>query len=133
MLIPAAEPARPPLPRNSASMSLAMLTRPAPSTFRSSLAKRNDEERTDSEHRGRVKKRNRKRCEAKETAVASTAESTYVAPVILIGLAAIAVVLALLGYFVPGVGRWSAWPGIARVVALPLRLCVRRLHRVHRR
>ena len=115
MLIPAANPpaqAAPSPPLSEYELGDAHQT--APSTFRRAPA-RNEDDQTQSRERARPGKKTRKTANRKKRG-REPAVNTDTLSTILIGLAAIAVVLALLGYFVPSVRKWAgvslALPGL---------------------
>ena len=107
--IPVVEPAKAPPPPAFGEYQLDDPHQVAPSTFRARPERRTDEESTD---RGMTGKKPRKRSKKKGTA-RKNAEPRFSLPVILISLAAVVVILALLGAFVPSV-RWPV--GVALTV-----------------
>jgi hypothetical protein len=114
MLIPAADPPAQAASPTSSEYDLGDAHQTAPSTFRSAPA-RSEYGETQTRNRARPRKQTgitaKRKKRSREPVVTAETLST-----ILIGLAAIAVVLALLGYFVPGVRKWAglslALPGL---------------------
>jgi hypothetical protein len=118
MLIPATKRDVPPAAPAAEEYELSETHEKTPSTFRPARA-RSDEDRADGKRPGGVKKKTGKRS-PKRGRGRDDAESAVSLPAILIGLAVVAVVVALVGFIVPGV-RKSA--GVT--LALPgLLLCI---------
>ena len=114
MFIPAAEPDAAVAEPAFGEYELSESHQSAPSTFRAARA-RSDEDRANGQRRGRVKKKTGRR-PARRDSGRETAESAVSLTSILVGLAAIAVVVALVGYIVPGArksaGVTLALPGL---------------------
>jgi hypothetical protein len=118
MPIPAVEPIAPAPAQSFGEYALGDSPKISPTTFHARASDR-DGERAHDERRRSAKKRTVKRSTTRQRGRES-AENAVSLPVLLVGLAAIAVVLALLGYFVPGVRKPA---GVA--LALPgVLLCV---------
>jgi hypothetical protein len=114
MSIPVVEPNAPVAAAAVDEYELGETHQNAPSTFRAARAK-SGEDRADAQRRGRVKKKTVRRS-PKSDRRRESAESAVSLPAILIGLAAIAVLVALVGFIVPGArksaGVTLALPGL---------------------